>query len=186
MARIFIFRHGQTTDNKEGIFSGKREVELTLEGIEEAKELGEKLKDEHPTKAYQSNQIRSKHTLEIVLDGYHQNVEIITDPRIRERDYGDLTGLKKAEIEAKDPINFRLWHRSYDVPPPNGESIKDVEARVVPFLNELKSSLRPDDVVFISAHGNSLRPMRKYFEGLSNEEMVTFEHTPGKVYSYEV
>lgn len=186
MAKIFIFRHGQTTDNRDGIFSGKRDVELTMEGIKEAQEISERLKNEHVTRAYQSDLVRSKHTLEIVLDGYHPNVEIITDPRIRERDYGDLTGLKKAEIEANDPEKYRLWHRSYDTPPPGGESIKDVEARVIPFLDELRSSLKPDDVIFVSAHGNSIRPMRKYFEGLTNDEMATFEHAPAKIYSYEV
>lgn len=186
MAKVFIFRHGESTDNADGIFSGWRDCDLTPNGVAEAQKIGKTLKNEHATKAYQSDLIRSKQTLEQVLNGYHQGVQIITDPRIKERNYGDLTGLKKADIEQKDPENFKLWHRSYDVPPPNGESIKDVEARVLPFLNELKSSLKPEDVVFISAHGNSLRPMRKFFEGLTNEEMSTFEHTPSKIYSYEV
>jgi len=186
MARIFLFRHGQTFDNKDHIFSGLRETDLTPDGINEAIKIGEELKNENATKAYHSGQIRSKHTLDLVLNGYHQDVEIITDPRIKERDYGDLTGLNKDETEHKEPANYKLWHRSYDTPPPNGESIKDVEDRVLPFLNELKSELKPDDVVFISASANSIRPMRKYFEGLSNEEMSTFEYTPGKIYSYEV
>ncbi len=186
MAKVFIFRHGESTDNAEGIFSGWRDCELTEKGVAEAKKIGEELKNEHLTRAYQSDLIRSKQTLEHVLNGHHPGVEIITDPRIKERNYGDLTGLKKAEIEQKDPENYKLWHRSYEVPPPNGESIKMVEERVMPFLNELKASLKPDDVIFISAHGNSLRPMRKFFEGLSNEEMSTFEHTPGKIYSYEI
>ncbi len=186
MTRIFLFRHGETFDNKDHIFSGWRDTDLTPEGIEEARKIGEELKDEHATKAYHSGQIRSKHTLDLVLNGYHPNVEVIADPRIRERDYGDLTGLNKDEVEQKDPQDYKLWHRSYEVPPPYGESIKDVEDRVLPFLNELKSELKPDDVVFISAHGNSIRPMRKYFEGLSNEEMSTFEYTPSKIYSYEV
>lgn len=186
MARIFLFRHGQTTDNKEGIFSGNRDVDLTPEGVEEAKKLAEKLKDEHPTKAFQSDLIRSKHTLEIVLNGYHQIPEIITDPRLKERDYGDLTGLKKAEIEEKEPENYKLWHRSYDTTPPNGESIKMVEERVIPFLNELKLNLKPDDVVFISASANSIRPMRKYFEELTNEEMVSYEYTPAQIFVYQI
>ena len=186
MARIFIIRHGQTTDNKEQIFSGKRDVDLTEEGIEEAKRIGEELKNEKITKAYQSGQLRSKHTLNLVLNGYHPKIQIFTDARIRERDYGDLTGQSKTELEKKDPENYKLWHRSYDVPPPGGESIKDVEVRVMDFLNEFIPTFNSKDVVLISAHGNSIRPMRKHFEGLSNEEMSSFEHTPGKIYSYEV
>ena len=186
MAKIFIFRHGETLDNKDWIFSGFRDSDLTPKGIEEAKKIGEELKNEHVTKAYQSDQIRSKHTLDLVLNGYHEGFEIITDPRIKERDYRDLTGLSKDEIEQKEPENYKLWHRSYDVPPPNGESLKDVEVRVLSFLNELLPTLKKDDVVFISAHGNSIRPMRRYFENISIEEMCSYEYTPGKIYSYEI
>ncbi len=186
MPKAIIIRHGQTTDNKEQIFSGKRDVDLTEEGIEEAKKIAEELKNEKITKSYQSSQLRSKHTLELVLDEYHPGIEIFTDDRIRERDYGDLTGQSKIEWEKKDPENYKLWHRSYDIPPPGGESIKDVEKRVMEFLNEVIPSLKPNDVVLISAHGNSIRPMRKYFEHLSNEEMSSFEHTPGKIYTYQV
>ncbi|MEX2013057.1 MAG: histidine phosphatase family protein, partial [Candidatus Levyibacteriota bacterium] len=134
MAKIFIIRHGETTDNKEKIFSGKRDVDLTEGGIEEAKRIREELKDEGITKAYQSGQTRSNHTLKLVLNGYHPQAEVVTDERIRERDYGDLTGQSKTELEKNDPENYKLWHRSYDVPPPNGESIKDVEVRVMEFL----------------------------------------------------
>lgn len=186
MAKIFLFRHGETFDNKDRIFSGWRDSDLTPEGIEEAKKIGEELKNEKITKAYQSDQIRSQHTLELVLDSYHENVEIITDPRIKERDYGDLTGLSKNDVEKKEPENFKLWHRSYDVPPPNGESIKDVEVRVLSFLNDIIPTLQKDDLVFISAHGNSIRPMRRYFEKISIEEMCSFEHEPGRIYSYQV
>lgn len=186
MARLFIFRHGQTADNKDHTFSGWRQTDLTPEGIEEAKGIGEKLKEENVIKAYQSDLIRSQHTLELVLNPWHKNIEIITDARIKERNYGDLTGLNKDEIEKKDPNQYKLWHRSYDVPPPNGESIKMVEERVLSFLNDVLPTFKAGDVVFISAHGNSLRPMRRYFEHISIDEMCSFEHTPGKIYSYEI
>lgn len=185
MAKIFVIRHGETTDNKEKIFSGNRDVDLTEEGIEEAKKIGEQLRNEKITKAYESNQLRSRHTLSLTLDGYHKNVQITADPRIRERDYGDLTGTSKVETEKKMPEKYKLWHRSYDVPPPNGESIKDVEERVSDFLRDEMPKWGKDDVVLISAHGNSIRPIRKYFEGLTNEEMCSFEHIPEKVYRYE-
>lgn len=186
MAKIFVIRHGQTTDNKDKIFSGKRDVDLTPSGEEEAKRIGEELKGEKITKAYQSDQIRSQHTLQLVLDGYHQNVQIFTDPRIRERDYGDLTGQSKTEWEQKDPQQYKLWHRSYDVPPPNGESLKDVEKRVNEFLEENIPTWTKDDVVLISAHANSIRPMRKYFEHMTSEEMCSFEYTPGEIFTYEI
>lgn len=186
MAKIFIFRHGQTIDNIDHDFSGIHDVDLTPAGIEEAKDIGEKLKNEKVTKAYQSDQIRSQHTLELVLSDCHKGVEIITDPRIKERDYGNLTGLNKDELEKIDPKNFALWHRSYDVPPPGGESIKDVEKRVLEFLNDTLPTLTKEDVVFISAHGNSLRPLRRFFEHISIDEMCSFEHAPGKIYEYQV
>lgn len=185
MARIFIFRHGQTDDNKNHIFSGWRQADLTPEGIQEAEEIAEKLKSEPVTKAFCSDLIRSQHTLEIVLKP-HPNIVITEDPRIKERDYGTLTGTSKIELKEKDPTNFELWHRSYDVPPPGGESIEDVEKRVTPFLEELVQSLKPDDVVFISAHGNSIRPMRKFFEHITNEQMCSYEYQPAEVFSYIV
>lgn len=186
MAKIFIFRHGQTTDNLEHDFSGIHDVDLTPAGIEEAKQIGEKLKLEPATKAYQSNQIRSKHTLELVLTGYHQNVQIFTDPRIRERDYGELTGRNKDELLKIDPKDFALWHRSYDVPPPNGESIEMVEKRVLEFLNEAMPTWKDNDVIFISAHGNSIRPMRRYFGHLTITEMCSYEYTPGEIFEYQI
>ena len=186
MARIFLIRHGQTTDNKEKIFSGIRNVDLTEEGTEEARKIGEELKDEKITKAYQSNQLRSQHTLRLALSDSHPTTQIFTDERIRERDYGDLTGKSKEETEKENPEQYKLWHRSYDVTPPNGESLKDVEVRVSDFLRDELPKWGKDDIVLISAHGNSIRPMRKYFEGLTNEEMCSFEHTRGKIYRYEV
>lgn len=185
MAKILIIRHGQTTDNANKIFSGKRDVDLTESGIEEAEKIREKLQNENITKGYHSGQLRSIHTLDIVLRG-HPNGNIFEDNRIRERDYGDLTGESKTEWEKKDPQNFALWHRSYDVPPPGGESIKDVETRVLDFLQEEMPKWQKNDVILISAHGNSIRPMRKYFENLSNEQMCSYEYTPGQIFSYEI
>jgi 2,3-bisphosphoglycerate-dependent phosphoglycerate mutase len=186
MARLIVFRHGETFDNREKIFSGFRQSDLTPQGIEEAKEIGEKLKAEPVTKAYQSDLIRSQHTLDLVLNGWHKNVEIITDARIKERDYGDLTGQSKTAVEKENPGQYKLWHRSYEVAPPNGESIAMVEVRVLSFLNEMLPTFGKEDVVLISAHGNSLRPMRRFFEHISIDEMCSFEHTPGKIYRYEI
>ena len=186
MATIFLFRHGQTTYNRDKIFTGWREAELTEEGIKECEEIAEALKDVRPTKAYVSDQKRAQRTLSIVLGNRKERVQIIIDPRLKERDYGELNGKSKVETEKSYPDKYPLWHRSYDVPPPGGESIKDVEQRVLSFLSDVLPTLKKDDVVFISAHGNSLRPIRRYFEGISVEEMCSFEHPPAKVYRYEV
>lgn len=186
MAKIFIFRHGETSDNKYHDFSGWHQISLDPAGIQEAKRIGEQLKNEKVSKAYQSDLIRSQETLRFVLNGYHQGFEIITDPRIKERDYGNLTGLDKDELEMKDPQHFKLWHRSYDVPPPGGESIKDVEKRVLDFLKDVIPTWKKDDIIFISAHGNSIRPMRRFFEHISIDEMCSYEYTPGKIYEYNI
>ena len=103
MASIYIFRHGQTTDNLAHTFSGTRDVDLTPEGEAEAKKIGEELKDITPVKAYDSGQLRSRRTLELVLGEKFATVPIIHDERIRERDYGDLTGLNKDEVAQKNP-----------------------------------------------------------------------------------
>jgi 2,3-bisphosphoglycerate-dependent phosphoglycerate mutase len=186
MAKIFIFRHGQTTDNLIHEFSGWRDVDLDENGILEAKEIGEKLKDQPATKAYYSDLLRSKHTLELVLGRYHQNVEVFEDSRIKERDYGTLTSLDKDMIEELDPKDYELWHRSYNVAPPNGESIEMVEKRVLDFLNEVIPTWEKDDVIFISAHGNSIRPMRRFFEHLSIDQMCAYEYAPGEIFEYKI
>lgn len=185
MAKLFIFRHAQTTDNVAHTFSGSRDPELTESGREEAQKIRDTLKNEKVTKAYCAPNKRTKHTLEIVLEP-HTGVEIVADPRLKERDYGDLTGLNKDEIAKKFPKDYPIWHRSYDVAPPGGESYKEVEIRVMEFLKEMIQNVRQNDVIFICASGNSIRPMRKYFEKLSNEEMSTYENVRGHIYSYDI
>jgi 2,3-bisphosphoglycerate-dependent phosphoglycerate mutase len=186
MATIFVFRHGQTTYNRDAIFTGWSDADLTEEGVKECEGIAEQLKEIKPTRAYASDLKRSQKTLYIVLGGRKGEVPVIIDERLRERDYGALNGLSKTETEKKYPKEYKLWHRSYDVRPPKGESIKDVEKRVLSFIKDLLPTLKKDDIVFISAHGNSLRPIRRYFEKISIEEMCSFEHPPAKVYRYEV
>lgn len=182
MATIYLFRHGQTTYNKKGIFTGWSDAELTDDGIKECERIRKELTDVIPNKAYASDLKRSQKTLYLVLG--NKKPQIFIDERIKERSYGDLTGKSKEEIAKKYPKEYPLWHRSYDVRPPNGESIKDVEKRVLEFINDVILKLDRNDVVFISAHGNSLRPIRRYFERISIEEMCSFEHVQGKVYKY--
>ncbi len=186
MARIFLFRHAQTTDNLNGVFSGKRDPDLTESGIEEAQKIRDQLKEEKVTKAYCASNKRTKHTLEIVLEPHGGTEIVVADPRIRERDYGDLTGKSKKKTEELYPKEYALWHRGYDSPPPNGESMREVEKRVLEFLKEVLANVWQNDVIFISASGNSLRPIRRYFEKMTDVQMASFEHEPGKIYTYEV
>jgi 2,3-bisphosphoglycerate-dependent phosphoglycerate mutase len=185
MAKLFIFRHAQTTDNVTKTFSGRRDPDLTESGIQEAEKIRNELKEEKVIKAYCAPNKRTKNTLEIVLE-HHSDVEMVADPRLRERDYGDLTGKNKDEVAKKFPDKYPLWHRSYDVPPPNGESIKDVEVRVLEFLKEMLQNVWQNDIILICASGNSIRPMRKYFEKMTNEEMSSYENIRGTIYSYEI
>jgi 2,3-bisphosphoglycerate-dependent phosphoglycerate mutase len=185
MTKIFLFRHAQTTDNVNFIFSGKRNPDLTPDGVEEAQGIRDKLKNEKVTKAYCAPNIRTKHTLEIVLEP-HGQVEVIADPRLRERDYGDLTGKNKKQTEKLYPKEYPLWHRSYETPPPGGESLKEVDQRITEFIKEFEENIWQNDIILICASGNSIRPMRRYFEKMTIEEMTSFEHEPGRIYSYEV
>jgi 2,3-bisphosphoglycerate-dependent phosphoglycerate mutase len=186
MTKIFVFRHGQTSYNKKRIFTGWEDSELTEEGMKECEKIAEQLSNEKPTKAYTSDLKRAQHTLYLVLGADRDKIPIVIDARIKERDYGDLNGKSKVETEKKYPKEYPLWHRSYDVSPPNGESIKDVEKRVFDFLDDELPTLKKDDIVFMSVHGNSLRPIRRYFEKISVEEMCSFEHPFAKVYKYEI
>lgn len=185
MAKLFVFRHAQSTDNAKHIFSGKRNPDLTDQGIREAENIKDQLNNEAVTKAYTSNLLRAKHTLEIVLQT-HPGIVPLIDDRLRERDYGDLTGKNKDKVEEEFPRDYPLWHRSYNIAPPNGESIQDVEKRVMEFIEDLKSNVQENDVIFMCVSGNSLRPIRRYFENLSIEEMCSFEHQPAKVYQYDL
>jgi 2,3-bisphosphoglycerate-dependent phosphoglycerate mutase len=186
MAKIILFRHTQTTDNKDNVFSGRRDPDLTPEGIAEAKEIRNKLKDEKVTKAYSAPNKRTKHTLEIVLEPHEGYEMVVADPRLLERDYGDLTGKSKSQTEKLYPKEYPGWHRGYDTPPPNGESLKQVDERVTEFLKEVIRNVWQNDVIFICASANSLRPIRKYFEKMSDVQMASFEHEKGKIYEYEV
>jgi 2,3-bisphosphoglycerate-dependent phosphoglycerate mutase len=185
MAKLFVFRHAQTTDNITRTFSGNRDPELTEHGIEEAKKVRDKLKKENVTKAYCAPNKRTKHTLEIALEG-HTGYELIADPRIRERDYGNLTGKNKDEIAKNFPKEWPGWHRGYDSPPPHGESIKEVEVRVMDFLNEVLQNIWQNDVIFICGSANSLRPIRGHFENMTHMQEASYEYEPGQVYSYKV
>ena len=183
---IYLFRHGQTNYNKRGIFTGWRDSKLTPEGKEEAERIAEQLKDKNIDIGYASDLSRSIDTLKIVLK-YHPNAKVYIDPRIRERSYGALEGRSKRRFERQHPKIYPLIHRGYDFPPPQGESIKMVEARVLPFIKDLISYLKENSFdVAISAHGNSMRPMFRYFEHLTIDQMCKIEIPQNTYFHYQV
>jgi bisphosphoglycerate-dependent phosphoglycerate mutase family 1 len=214
---IYIFRHGQTYYNKNKIFTGWKDSKLTKLGIKQARIIAKKLKHKKIDIAFQTRLSRSKQTLKEVLKYHPECKKIITDNRIIERNYGDLNGTSHKEFikkigdklfnvevygdmienltpEDKRKIQeflgeeeFKLIHRGYDVPPPNGESFLDVEKRVQLFIHDLKKLIKIQKInVAISAHGNSIRLFRKVLENASKKMVVKWIIPYDKYYHYVI
>jgi 2,3-bisphosphoglycerate-dependent phosphoglycerate mutase len=182
---MYIFRHGQSVDNKNFIFSGWRDSPLTQDGKDQAMVLAEKLKDKDINMLISSPQKRALETMEIAisLNERAKNLEVHTDDRIKERSYGDLQGTSKKEYEEKDPESLKKIRRSFKTVPPNGESIEMVCGRVADFCGEIVPFMKENKLnVAISCHGNSIRGFRRYFEGLSDEKTATLETPLGQDY----
>jgi 2,3-bisphosphoglycerate-dependent phosphoglycerate mutase len=186
ICKLFVFRHAETTDNSRGIFSGWRDPELTVKGLAQAKEIAHQLRGERIDYGFTSHLKRASKTLEIVFEK-HPSIHVFTDDRLIERCYGLLQGESKRKIAEERPEWFAKVHRGYDFPPPEGESLKMVENRTLPFLDELEEWLRihPGNVA-ISCHGNSLRPIRRVFEHLSLRQMLQLENPQDHAASYAV
>jgi 2,3-bisphosphoglycerate-dependent phosphoglycerate mutase len=186
ICNLFVFRHAETTDNSNNILSGWRNPDLTAKGLVQAQEVAHQLKSEKIDAAFTSHLKRARRTLEIVLKP-HPNVPMFVDDRLIERCYGTLQGKSKIELAAERPEWFAKIHRAFDFPPPEGESLKMVENRTCPFLEQLKEWLRhnPSNVA-ISCHGNSMRPIRRMFEHLSVEQMVKLENPQDRAMEYAI
>jgi len=184
LCRLFVFRHAETTDNARGLFSGWRDPDLTPKGFLQAQEVADQLKDQEIDYAFTSHLKRARKTLEIVLKD-RPDVPIFVDDRLIERCYGLLQGKSKNRTARERPEWFAKVHRGYDFPPPEGESLKMVENRTLPFLNELREWLQenPGNVA-ISCHGNSMRPIRRVFEYLSLKQMLQIESPQDKAMAY--
>jgi 2,3-bisphosphoglycerate-dependent phosphoglycerate mutase len=183
---MYIFRHGQSTDNAEFIFSGWRDSDITQKGVEQAEVLAPKLKDKNIGMLVSSDQIRAIRTMEITIaqNEVAKKLEIIKDPRIKERGYGLLEGHSKLELYLWNEKLLHAFRRGYDVVPPEGESLKMVCARVKEFCDEIIPLIKKTSVnVAISCHGNSIRGFRKYFEKLSDQETAHVETPLGKDYA---
>jgi len=185
---IYLFRHGQTYFNIAKRFTGWKDSKLSPEGIKSAKKLAEKMKKLKFQIAFQTSLSRSKDTLKYVLKYHPECRKVITDDRMIERSYGNLQGkYHKTIIKKYGQKQFDIWHRSYNVPPPNGESIKMVEKRVKSFIKDLIKLMKKEKVnVAISAHGNSMRPFRRYFEKLTVKEMMKLENPYDDYFDYTI
>lgn len=183
MGTLYIVLHCQSCYNKNGIFTGRANVDLTDTGHTHAKIIADKLKNIKIDIAYSSPLKRTLQTLEPILK-YHTETKTIIDDRIIERDYGDLTHKIKDDYKKKHPKLFEIYHRSFDVPPPNGESIKDVEERVIPFLYEIVSKIKNNQTILIVTHSNAVRPMRRFLENLSIKETMKLKNDRDKIYKY--
>lgn len=188
---LVLVRHGESEWNKLNLFTGWKDPDLTEKGIEEAKRAGKLLKEagHHFDIAYTSDLTRAQHTLRLILSGLGQSdLETIRDQRLNERDYGDLSGLNKDDARKRwGEDQVLIWRRSYDVPPPGGESLKDTAVRVLPYYEaEIWPKLKSGKKVIIAAHGNSLRALIMQLEGLSGEEIIKRELATGAPIVYEL
>lgn len=185
---IYLFRHGETYYNRSRRFTGRRNSRLTPQGIRQTEVIAEKLRDKTFNIAFQTSLSRSSDSLRIVLRYHLECQQIVVDDRMIERSYGDLEGkLHTTIIRQFEQRQFDIWHRSYDVPPPGGESIQKVEERVLAFISDLLVLIERKRVnVVISAHSNSLRPFRRHFEHLTIEQMMSLENPQDTYFDYLV
>ena len=173
MKHLILIRHGQSIYNLENRFTGWKDVDLTDKGINEAKNASKLLKDYTIDIAFTSKLKRAQNTLNIILENLNLSIPITQNISLNERDYGDLVDQNKAEASVKYGADqVQIWRRSYDVPPPNGESLKDTYDRCIPYF---KSILSNDKNIIISAHGNSIRAIVKYLLNISEEDILKTE-----------
>jgi 2,3-bisphosphoglycerate-dependent phosphoglycerate mutase len=179
-----LVRHGQSDWNLKNLFTGWEDPDLSEQGIAEAKAAGRKLKatGHRFDIAFTSALKRAQHTLSLMLEELGQrDLVTIKDQALNERDYGDLTGLNKDEARKRwGKEQVHIWRRSFDIPPPGGESLKDTADRVLPyFRSQVLPRVLKGERVLISAHGNSLRALIMELEKLSGDEIIVRELATG-------
>jgi len=188
---LVLVRHGQSDWNLKNLFTGWKDPDLTELGIQEAKTGGEALA-EYGIKfdiAYTSALVRAQHTLKLILDKVGQpDLQTIRDQALNERDYGDLSGLNKDDARAKwGEEQVHIWRRSYDVPPPGGESLRDTGARVWPYyLTEILPRVLRGEKVLVAAHGNSLRSLVMVLDKLNKEGVLALNLATGVPMVYKL
>jgi len=190
MAKLILVRHGQSEWNELGLWTGWTDIPLNEKGKQEAKSTGELLHEIKPDIAFTSNLIRAQETLIIILQvlDIHQEIQVIHAVQLNERNYGDLTGKNKWEIQKQLGMDeFLKIRRSWDHPIPHGESLKDVYNRVVPYYEKvILSHLTNGENVIVAAHGNSIRALMKYLENISDTEISNVEIATGEAHIYSI
>src|SRR5258708_1207991 len=189
MTNLILVRHGESQWNLENRFTGWVDIPLSERGREEARQAGEKLKGFQFDKPNTSVWQRAIETLNIILEVIGQtNIPVEKDQALNERMYGDLQGLNKAETAQKfGDEQVKLWRRSYEVKPPNGESLKDTAERVLPYYEKkILPDLKAGKNILVSAHGNSLRALVMRLDKLTGDEVVKLEIPTGKPILYEM
>jgi 2,3-bisphosphoglycerate-dependent phosphoglycerate mutase len=181
---LVLVRHGQSEWNLRNLFTGWKDVDLTEQGVAEARAAGRKLKARgiRFDVAFTSSLKRAQRTLDLMLEEMGQTgIPILRDPALNERDYGDLVGLNKDDARRKwGEEQVHQWRRSYDVAPPGGESLKDTVARALPyFVQEILPRVLRGERTLVAAHGNSLRALVMVLERLSPEGILKRELATG-------
>jgi 2,3-bisphosphoglycerate-dependent phosphoglycerate mutase len=188
MSKLVLVRHGQSLWNLEDRFTGWVDVPLTDRGREEARKAGERLKDLRFAIAYTSMLTRAQETLAIILEVLGQTPPIIRDEALNERHYGDLQGLNKARTAEKFGADqVKIWRRSYDVPPPNGEALKNTAERTLPFFERaILGDVALGKDVLVVAHGNSNRSIVMELDRLTKEQVLELNLATGVPLVYEM
>ena len=181
---LVLVRHGQSEWNLKNWFTGWKDPDLSEKGVQEAHDAGKRLKAKGYAfdVCFTSALIRAQHTLKIMLEELGQTgLPETRDQALNERDYGELTGLNKDDARKKwGEAQVLVWRRSYDIPPPDGESLKDTAARVLPYyIHDILPVVLSGKRTRVAAHGNSLRALIMAMEGLSGEAIIARELATG-------
>lgn len=185
MERLLVLaRHGQSEWNLQKLFTGWRDPELTTLGVEEARNAGRWLKEQGYgfDVAFTSNLKRAQRTCALILEEMGlEGIETIRNEALNERDYGDLSGLNKDDARERwGDAQVHQWRRSYDVPPPGGESLKDTTARVLPYyIQFILPRVMAGERVLVAAHGNSLRALVMVLDGMTTKTIASLEIATG-------
>lgn len=184
-SNLVLVRHGQSEWNEKNLFTGWRDPELTQKGAQEARNAGRELLGQEYVfdVMYTSALRRAQETGRIILEEMGlTDIVTVRDQRLNERDYGDLSGLNKDDARERwGEDQVHVWRRSYDTPPPGGESLKDTANRVLPYFEEvILPNLVAGKNILVAAHGNSLRALIMRIESISPEDIVKLEIETGK------
>ena len=187
---LILIRHGQSEWNALNQFTGWKDPGLTSKGVEEARNAGKiinNLKINFDL-VFTSALLRAQNTAEIILKEINQPLSTIKNQALNERNYGDLAGLNKDDARKRwGDEQVHIWRRSFDIPPPDGESLKDTGERVLPFfMKEILPNVCKGRNVLVAAHGNSLRSLVKFLENISDEDIVKLEIPTGAPIHYVI